>query len=115
MKKIALVVYNGDVLCFNHVMLYAFDFKEKGYAVKIVLEGAATTVPGQLDGSDSPFAELYGRFRQQGFIDCVCQACAMKMGAYDEVKKQGLPLNGEMSGHPSLEKYISEGYTLLTF
>ena len=41
MKKIALFVFNGDPMCFIHVLLNALDMKEKGYEARIVIEGAA--------------------------------------------------------------------------
>ena len=44
MKKVALVVFNGEFMCFVHVLLNALDMKERGYDVKIVIEGAATKV-----------------------------------------------------------------------
>jgi hypothetical protein len=53
--------------------------------------------------------------REKKLIDCVCQACAAKMGALDGVKEQGLPLSNEMKGHPSLAEYIERGYELITF
>ncbi len=31
MKKFALFVYNGDPMCFIHVLLNALDIKAKGY------------------------------------------------------------------------------------
>jgi hypothetical protein len=47
MKKFALFVFNGDPMCFIHVLLNAIDMSEKGYEAKIVVEGAATKlIPG---------------------------------------------------------------------
>ncbi len=42
MKKMALFVFNGDPMCFIHVLLNALDMNEKGYEAKIIVEGAAT-------------------------------------------------------------------------
>ena len=39
MKKIVLVTYNPELMCFGHVLLYALDFHKKGYEVKVVIEG----------------------------------------------------------------------------
>jgi hypothetical protein len=36
MKKAALFVFNGDPMCFIHVLLNALDMKEKGYEVKTI-------------------------------------------------------------------------------
>lgn len=115
MKKIALVVFNGELMCFTHVMLYGLDFAAKGYDVKIILEGAATKLPGQLKDPEEPFAELYKKIIDKNLIDCVCMACSVKMGAAKEIEGQGLPLNGELNGHPSLSKYVEQGYQVITF
>ena len=39
MPKIVLFVFNGDPMCFIHVLLNALDMKDKGYESKIVIEG----------------------------------------------------------------------------
>ncbi len=36
MKKFALFVFNGDPMCFIHVLLNAHDMSDKGYGVKII-------------------------------------------------------------------------------
>ncbi len=40
-KKFALFAFNGDPMCFVHVLLNALDMKERGNEVKIILEGAS--------------------------------------------------------------------------
>lgn len=115
MKKVALMVFNGELMCFTHVMLYAKEMNEKGYEVKVILEGAATKLPAQLIAPDAPFAELFKYMMDNKLIDGVCKACSVKMGAHDDVEKIGLPFNGELNGHPSLEKLIEEGYQIVTF
>jgi hypothetical protein len=42
MKKVALFAFNGDPMCFIHVLLNALDMHAKGQKTKIVMEGAAT-------------------------------------------------------------------------
>jgi hypothetical protein len=53
--------------------------------------------------------------KELGLIDCVCKACSAKMEALPGIEEQGLPLCGEMVGHPSLARYIEKGYTIVTF
>lgn len=115
MKKVALMVFNGELMCFTHVMLYAKEMKEKGYEVKIILEGAATKLPAQLVVPDAPFGELFQYVMKNNLIESVCKACSVKMGAHEDIEKIGLPLNGELNGHPSLEKLINDGYQIVTF
>jgi hypothetical protein len=115
MKKVALVAFNGEAMCFVHVLLNALDMREKGYQVKIVVEGAAVKVVNELNAESHPFNKMYREVCDKGLIDCVCQACAAKLGALDGVKAQQLPLNNEMLGHPSLAGFMEQGYEIITF
>ena len=115
MKKVALVTYNPEMMCFSHVLLYAVDFMEKGYDVKVVIEGGAVTLVSLFLKPDAPFAELFARVKDAGLIDCVCKACSVKLGSMEDAKKLGLNVAGNMMGHPSLEDYIDQGYQIITF
>jgi len=114
-KQVVLVAFNGEPMCFVHVLLNALEMDEKGYEVKVVIEGSATRLVNELQDEAKPFGKLYREVRSKGLIDCVCQACAAKMEALEGVKAQGLPLCSEMKGHPSLAKYMEQGYELITF
>lgn len=114
-KKVLLAAFNGESMCFVHVLLNALDMEEKGYDVKVVIEGSATRAVKELTDPESPFANLYSEVRKRGMIDCVCQACASKMGALESARQQGLPLCAEMKGHPALAQYLEQGYQVLTF
>jgi len=113
-EKVVLVAFNGEPMCFAHVLLNALDMKERGLDVKVVVEGTATKMIASLSDPNQPFAELYERVKAANLIDCVCKACAAKMGALAAAESQGLPICGEMSGHPSLARYIQEGYRVIT-
>lgn len=114
-QKVALVAFNGEAMCFVHVLLNALDMEKKGYDVKVVIEGAATKMVNELNKADAPFHELYEQVRNKGLFDCVCMACAAKLGALEGIEAQGLPVNNEMTGHPSLAGYIDQGYQVITF
>jgi hypothetical protein len=115
MKKVALLAYNGELSCFAHVMLYALDFEKKGYEVKVVLEGAATSLISELAKPDTPFANLYSQIREKRLIACICKACANKMGSLAEAEKQGLTIVGDMQGHPSIEGFLNDGFQIISF
>jgi hypothetical protein len=55
MKKFALFVFNGDPMCFIHVLLNALDMSDKGYEAKIIIEGAATQLIPELEKRDIRF------------------------------------------------------------
>ncbi|ACN16647.1 conserved hypothetical protein [Desulforapulum autotrophicum HRM2] len=114
-KRVVLVAFNGESMCFVHVLLNALDMNKKGYEVKVVIEGSATKLIGELGNEDHPFSKPYIEVREKGMIDCVCYACATKMGSVDAAQAQGLPLCREMKGHPSLATYMEQGYEVITF
>jgi hypothetical protein len=113
-RRVVLVAFHGEPTCFVHGLLNALDMKDRGYEVRVVIEGAATALVKDLNDASKPFAELYRKVREEDLIDCVCQACSAKMGVLDEARSQGLPICGEMNGHPSLARYLDEGYQVIT-
>jgi len=113
--KVALFAFNGDPMCFVHVMINALDMKEKNYDVKLIIEGSATKLAAELNDPEKPFAGLYSKVKKAGLIDCVCRACSAKMGSLKSVEDQGLPLCDELLGHPSIARYMEAGYQVLTF
>lgn len=115
MKKIALFAFNGDAMCFVHVLLNALDMKQRGYDVRVIIEGSATKLVEELADPTKPFANLYQKVKDQGLIDCVCRACANKMNSLHSAMEQQLPLCDELAGHPSMAKYIELGFEIITF
>jgi len=114
-KKIALVAFNGELMCFVHVLINALDFQKKGYEVKVIIEGSATKLIKDFENPETSFVNLYQEIKQLGIIDCFCKACSKKMGSYDSAIQQGLKESGELYGHPSLEKYSEKGFQIITF
>ena len=114
-EKIVVFAFNGDPICFVHVMLNALDMQEKGYDVKVVLEGTAVTVARELAKPDVPFGNLWVKLKESGLIDVVCQACSAKLDVTKEVEIQGLPIGGDLNGHPSMSSYFEKGYRVITF
>ena len=116
MKKIALFAFNGEPMCFAHVLLNAFDLKEKGYDARIIMEGSASRLIQVFDEDDTlPFASLYKKAVADGLIDAVCDACSQKMGSKESAVAQGLPIVGDMKGHPSVASYLEQGFEIMTF
>ncbi|MFC1515894.1 cytoplasmic protein [Thermodesulfobacteriota bacterium] len=115
MKKIALFVFNGDPICFVHVLLNALDMKEKGYESRIVVEGAATKLIPELEKPDNPLHNLWKKAKGSGLVDGVCKACSNKMDTLEAAQAQGLPLLDEMNGHPAMARYRDEGFEIVTF
>ena len=115
MKKVTLFAFNGEPMCFMHVLLNALDMNDKGYEVKIIIEGSATKLIPELAKGDNPMHRLYEKTKGLDLIDGVCKACSNKMGTLEAVKAQGLRLLDEMTGHPSMARYREEGFEIVTF
>jgi predicted peroxiredoxin len=113
-KKVALFAFSGEPASFAHAMLTAMDMKDRGYDVKVVIEGDATKLLSLLRNETKPFADVYRRFRDSGLIDCVCRACATKNSVVPVVIEQNLKLADEMSGHPGMAAYMEQGYEIVT-
>ena len=114
MKKVALFAYDGEVMCFVHVLLNALDLKAKGYEVALVVEGASVTLPPKLAEPDNPLHSLYMKVVETGLITEVCRACAMKLGVIQAVEALGLPVSGDMQGHVPMSAYLEKGYEIIT-
>ena len=115
MQKAALFVFNGDPMCFIHVLLNALDMKEQGYNVKTVIEGSATGLLTDLAKKGHPLHQLWEKAKSAQVIEGVCKACANKMGTTASAVEQGLTLLDDMSGHPSMAGFRSKGYDIITF
>ena len=114
-KKYMLFAFNGEVMCFVHSLLNALDMKNKGYDVRLVIEGTATRLVRDLSDPKKPFSNLYEKAKQEGLIEGICRACSLKTGSLESAKEQGLLILDDMSGHPGFTRYLDRGYEVITF
>ena len=115
MKKVALFVFNGDPMCFIHVLLNALDMDAKGYEAKIIIEGASVKLIPELIKEDHPLNKLWEKVRTAELVEGVCRACSNKMGTLRAARDQNLTILDDMSGHPSMAGYREKGYEIITF
>ncbi|UCG43527.1 MAG: DsrE family protein [candidate division WOR-3 bacterium] len=115
MTKVALFAFNGEATCFAHVLLNALDMQDKGFDVRVIIEAEATKQVSLLRNETKPYADLYRQVKDAGLIECVCKACATKFGALNAAIQQGLASCGEMSGHPSIGRYMQDGFQVFVF
>jgi len=115
MKKLALFAFNGDPVCFIHVLLNALDMNEKGHGAKIIIEGAATKLIETLARPDNPLHNYWEKVKELNLIEGICKACATKMGTLSEAESQGLTILDDMSGHPGMGRFMDAGFDIITF
>jgi hypothetical protein len=115
LQKAALFVFNGDPMCFIHVLLNALDMDENGTEARIVIEGAATRLLPELEKPAHPLHTLWRQARDKGLVEGACRACAGKMKTAPAAEEQGIRLLDDMRGHPGMAGYRARGYEILTF
>jgi hypothetical protein len=113
-QRIAIFAFNGEPMCFVHGLLNALNMRQSGIDVALIIEGSATKTMCDLSNPEAEFHKLFQEVTEQGLVDCVCQACAHKMGVLEEVQRLELPLCSEMNGHPAMSRYIAEGYQIIS-
>ena len=111
----ALFVFNGDPMCFIHVLLNALDMHDKGYQAKVIVEGAAVKLVPELSKADNSMHTLWNKAIDAGLIEGVCKACAGKMETLDAAQAIGLPLLADIAGHPAMSRYRDGGYEIISF
>ncbi len=115
MKKVVLVAFQGQPMCFIHVLLNGLELKAAGHDCKIIVEGEATTLLPEINEQKHFLHGLFQQVLDAGLIEGVCRACSMKMQVLEKIEKLGLPLLDDMSGHPGMTKYIEQGFEILNF
>lgn len=115
MTKNAFFVFNGDPMCFIHVLLNALDMHAKSVHCRIVVEGAATKLVPELAQDTHPLHQLWEKAKSAELIAGVCKACAKKMGTLEAAVEQNLTCLDDMHGHPSMAVFQDDGYTIITF
>lgn len=115
MKKIALFVFNGDPMCFIHVLLNAKGWNDHGHEVKIIVEGTATKLVPELAKEENPMHKLWEKAKENGLVAGACRACSSKLGVLEDVKSQNIDLLEGIAGHPSMVQYQEDGFEIITF
>lgn len=114
MKKIAMFSFQGELMCFMHVLLNCVDLKNKNYDVKLIIEGKSTkTIEEISKNKSSTIYSLYEKAKNLDIIAGVCKACSKATNSYDFAVSEGLKILDDLEGHPSMEKYIKDDYEII--
>jgi len=118
MSKIAIVVLadketHGDMGRIANALEVAKELIEGRDEVRIVFDGAGTRWVGELADENNQMHPLYQAVKEN--IDGACYFCSGAFGVRNEVEKAGIPFLDDYDGHPSIKKYIDEGYQVITF
>lgn len=111
MRKIAFFPFKGEKMCFMHVLINALDLHEKGVETLIVVEGEAVKLIQVLEEEKN---KMYLKTKELGLFDSICRACSAQLGVLEYNETCGIPLKGNVNGHPAMHDYIADGYEIIT-
>lgn len=114
-RKILLVAFQGQPMCFIHVLLNGLEMHAAGHECKIIIEGEATRLIPEISKQGHFLHGLFGQVRDAGLIEGTCRACSSKMQVLEHIEKEGFLLLDDMSGHPGMAKYIEQGFEIINF
>lgn len=115
MEPTIIFAFRGDPLCFIHVLLNSLNLNKKGMGGKVILEGETVKLIPEMINPNHFLNKLYTQVKEQNLIIGACKACSTKLDVRDSVENEGIPLIGDMMGHPAISDYIDQGYQILTF
>ncbi|UCG01298.1 MAG: hypothetical protein JSW11_16980 [Candidatus Heimdallarchaeota archaeon] len=110
MKKQLFVLFNYSKGIFTHILLNVFDLAEKGYEVGVIFESEACKLIVEYETKNY---DKFERLKTQNLVAAVCEVCARAMGALEAAERQGLPIDGTLHGHPTLESWINDGFQVM--
>jgi hypothetical protein len=118
MSKAAIVVLAdtetpGELGRVVNALTTAKEFKETGDEVALVFDGAGTKWVPELSEPDHKYNGLFDGVRDK--VAGACEYCAGAYGVREAVESAGIGLLGEYEHHPSLHRYATDGYQVITF
>ncbi|BDG02909.1 hypothetical protein [Anaeromyxobacter oryzae] len=119
-RKLLLVLFAEDSCRQNHALMYALDLHDKGHAVKLILEGAATKLVGTVQSAESRTGALLRQALDAGVLAGACGRASSGCASEDPTRKvadlaqaAGVPLLADLHGHASIEPFVREGYEIV--
>jgi len=97
-----------------HALLYSKELVEAGYEVVLIFDGAGTTWAKESENPQHKLHGVYLGLKKLGITQEICDYCA---GAFkvkaDLIDRQVALLRNSYGGHPSIAKWVKQGYNLL--
>jgi len=98
-----------------HALLYSKELKEHGHEVTLVFDGAGTEWVSEWTKPESQdkLKPMYDALRKKGVTRVICDFCASAFQVKENLKMQGQELTAEYQGHPSIAKWVDQGYQIV--
>ncbi|MDF7808466.1 DsrE family protein [Pontiellaceae bacterium B12219] len=118
-EKFAIILQSGNetnegAARAMHALLYAQELAESGYKVALIFDGAGAGWAVQFRDPAHPMNKAYLSVVNSGTVLEICDHCAENFNVKDQLSEQQRNfLSGDYKGHPSLVRFIQQGYQLL--
>ena len=98
-----------------HALLYAQELKEHGHDVVLMFDGAGTQWVNEWMNPESQdrLRSRYLALSQSGIPQVVCDFCATAFDARRFLDGNRVPMARDYEGHPSIAKFVDEGYQIV--
>src|SRR5262249_3820225 len=98
-----------------HALLYSRELKEHGHDVVLVFDGAGTEWVAEWTKPDTTgkLAPMYRAAEKLGSPEMVCDFCAGAFQVKESLQGRRVPLAAEFQGHPSIAKWVDQGYQIV--
>ncbi len=97
-----------------HALLYAKELKDAGYPVALMFDGAGTGWAAKMRDPGSKLHKRYQELMKLGVVEEICDFCAGAFKVKKKLKEMSTEtLNADFQGHPSIGKWVSQGYQVI--
>lgn len=97
-----------------HALLYTQELKQGGYDTVLIFDGAGTTWAEAFRDTSNRLHGRYEELKALGVTEEICDYCAGAFKVKESLpERAGAALVKEFGGHPSLKKWIDQGYQLI--
>jgi hypothetical protein len=91
----------------------AREFVDAGDEVALIFDCAGTKWVPELESDDHRYHRNYAKLGRH--IAGACAYCAHAFGVKDQIERSRVSLLTGYRGHPSLHRFVVEGYQVMTF
>ncbi len=95
-------------------LLYTEELIAGGYTVVLIFDGAGTGWAAAFEDTANILHAKYERLKKSGVTEEICDFCAGAFKVKEGLKKRSnIPLISEFHGHPSIKKWVDQGYQVM--
>lgn len=118
MNKAALIVLadketHEDRGRVANALVTAHEFKEAGDDVQVVFDGAGTKWVPELENPEHRYHDHFEAVKDQ--VAGACAYCASAYQVRDPIEETDVALLDEYEHHPSIRRFVADGYQVVTF